>query len=157
MLIRTNIKTNKTQHWSREKGPRTGVDRTINKVNTLFFRNLFSFRLRRHDKHWIWGYCLLLLMETLLQNYSTPHDCYDCCDFLFYVIGVNRRSLQPIPYWGYWCPGEDSNFHDLRVTGTWSQRVYQFRHLGTFFSTVSWKWVLPSRDSSCNHASVKPF
>ena len=58
------------------------------------------------------------------------------CSTMVRIIAWNRPKTQ----WLYalkrsyvqvvWCPGEDSNFHDHKVTGTWSQRVYQFRHLG---------------------------
>ena len=30
-----------------------------------------------------------------------------------------------------WCREEDLNLHELMLTDTWSQRVYQFRHLGS--------------------------
>ena len=56
-----------------------------------------------------------------------------------------------------WCPGEDSNFHGLAATGTWSQRVYQFRHLGSDASGGCLNRVPTGRENSFNHAGVKLF
>ena len=61
----------------------------------------------------------------VIMDYSLAHTSWYQKSKYMKINNLMQKSL-----WK-WCPGEDLNFHDLAATGTWSQRVYQFRHLGT--------------------------